>query len=495
MNLENGQLKKSLHLAIIAVYGIVFCLISLVNHYNFRTYAFDLGLFNNALYDFAHFRNNDYSLIKERFSNPLADHFSLITHLVSPLYWVFGSYTMLIVQIAAILFGAQGVYIYFKTRSEKDFLPELAMIHFLSIWGIYSALAFDYHDNVIAAMLIPWFFHYIDNKKKWPSVLVFILVLISKENMALWMTFICIGLVFMYYPDREKRLFMIILSIISLFYFFIIVKVVMPNIGAVVTGKEYYHFKYSILGANFKDAITIVLTKPLFVLKSLFINHLENTPDGDGIKTELFKMLLYSGGIFLLLRPPFLFMLIPVFLQKLLSDDYVKWGINLHYSIEFVPILTLACFSWIANCKYKHLSIALIVVVLTGASTLYSLKERVSKWYWPESHQFYNRSHYICEYNRSSLLEAINFIPPNAKVSAHTQMVPRLAFREVIYQFPTINDAEYLVLLKGENTYPLSKEELQIKINEYQNSNEWVAIYKKNNVFVFKKRQNTLKPL
>src|SRR4051812_12664535 len=113
---QDSFFKKPIHL-IILFFCIIYCSISLVNHYNYRTYALDLGLFNNELYDYAHFQSNDYGLMKESFSNPLADHFSLVVIIFSPLYWILGSYTMLILQIAFILLGGYGVYKYFKNKA------------------------------------------------------------------------------------------------------------------------------------------------------------------------------------------------------------------------------------------------------------------------------------------------------------------------------------------------------------------------------------------
>ncbi len=91
---------------ILVVFGIIYGLISLVNHYNFRTYALDLGLVNHAIYDYAHFRVNYSTLLLDASPmNFLGSHFTLLPLLFSPLYWLFGSYTLLIVQIAAVLFG------------------------------------------------------------------------------------------------------------------------------------------------------------------------------------------------------------------------------------------------------------------------------------------------------------------------------------------------------------------------------------------------------
>jgi len=46
------------------VAGVLFALISLVNHYLFKTYALDLGLYTHAMYDYTHFRVDDCSMFK-----------------------------------------------------------------------------------------------------------------------------------------------------------------------------------------------------------------------------------------------------------------------------------------------------------------------------------------------------------------------------------------------------------------------------------------------
>ena len=80
-------------------------------------------------------------------------------------------------------------------------------------------------------------------------------------------------------------------------------------------------------------------------------------------------------------------------------------------------------------------------------------------------------------------------IPAEARVSASTQLVPHLAFRESIYQFPVVNDAEYIVLLKEGDTYPLQKEDYFSKVDKYSNSPGWEKIYEGNSTLVFRKKQ------
>lgn len=476
-------------LPILALFGLIYCSISLVNHYNFRTYALDLGLYNNALFDYAHFRVNQYSLLKHLFPNPLCDHFALITPLVSPLYWIFGSYTMLLIQIFSILFGAYGVYKYFSEKSENNYFPLLAMIHFLSIWGIYSALSFDFHDNVVAAMLVPWFFYFFEKKRFLASSVFFVMILISKENMALWAASIGLGLALMYRKDRRLLKISLLHSAFAVVYFIVVIKVIMPFISGDFVQDGYYHFKYHALGDNGAEAIKTMFTRPLYTIKLLFVNHL-NDPMTDNIKKELHLMVLLSGGIALLFRPWYLVMLLPIFAQKLFSDDYAKWGINYQYSIEFVPILTFALFNWLHSFSNKKLVllVSFAFVSLSIYATYSKLEERDSLWYVPELSKFYEKAHYRSSYDTKELYKALKSIPDEASVSASSPLVPHLSFRKAIYQYPDMYDSEYIVLLTRDACYPLSQEDLEKKISEFNVSKEWTLLYDQNYTVIFKKK-------
>ena len=56
--------QKNITLAsVFTVAGVLYALISLVNHYLFKTYALDLGLYTNFMYEYAHFRLPDMSIL------------------------------------------------------------------------------------------------------------------------------------------------------------------------------------------------------------------------------------------------------------------------------------------------------------------------------------------------------------------------------------------------------------------------------------------------
>ncbi len=485
-------LKKITPIQIILIcFGIIFCSISFINHFNYRTYAFDLGLFNNALFDFAHFRSNDCVLMKDRFSNPLADHFSLITPLVSPIYWFLGSYSMLMVQIVALLLGGFGVYTYFKSRNNiYSRIPELAAIHFFSMWGIYSALAFDYHDNVVAACIVPWFIYYFEQKRKWPALLTFVAILITKENMALWAVFISLGLAAIHYKDKKLLFSGIVLCAIASVYFVLVVKVLMPHLGNLNPEKGYHHFAFKALGNNLGEALTTIVTRPFYFFKLFFINHL-NWPEADGIKREMYITLFLSGGFVLFFKPKFFIFLIPIFGQKVLNDFVERWGLNYQYSIEFVPVISIALFIWISSLTtyLKSLIFAAGVCVSTLVTTFHKLEHRVSLWYEPLNARFYSPWHYGCDFDREKIEGAMALIPDTAKVSASSPLVSHLAFRDVIYLFPVVDDADYILLVKSNNPYPLTPESFNIKLEELFSDPEWESLLGQKNVYLFHRKK------
>ncbi|WP_018342950.1 DUF2079 domain-containing protein [Cytophaga aurantiaca] len=482
--------------AIILFFAIVYSSISLVNHYCFRTYALDLGMFNQAIYSFSHFKMNYFTLdISGAEINYFGDHFSPITILLSPFYYIFGSYTLLIIQIAAILFGGYGIYKYASLSHPNSYLPLLLTVHFFSIWGIYSALSYDFHTNVLAAMFIPWLVYFYEKENKKYFLIVFVLILLAKENMALWLAFIVAGLVLKNilekgtsFPFKKILSFEIPLILISFVYFVVIVAIVMPLISHGEGTNQIA--RYGHLGNSFSEIILSILKNPKYIF-SLFFESTSTDPITTGIKSELHFMVLISGGFALLYRPYYLVMLIPIYAQKLLTTDYGFWGINNQYSIEFVPILTLCLSDLLLKIKPIKLiyAITLATVFLTAAYTIQTIRTRKSIWYENTNSIFFEKKHYQTEFNRSEILKALHSIPQDASVSASPAITPHIASRDSLYHFPVVKNASYIALFtEHSSVYPLNQEEFISKIQEYKTGGKYDVIYDKNFLLILKRK-------
>ncbi len=438
-------------------FGIVFSLVSLPNHYFFRTAALDLGLYTNAVYDYAHFSFSDSSVFKEHSSNLIADHFDLFLMLISPFSWIFKSWTLLIIQIVFLVSGGWGVYTYLKEKNTDEHVGIYGMLFFYLHFSLYSALSFDYHSNVLAAAMLPWFFVFVQRQKMIQASLVLLAMLLCKENMALWMFFVCIGAAWLH---RKKEVYkvLLIMSLFSIVYFFFITAWLMP---ALHNEKTYVQFNYSVLGSNYTEAFKMLFTDPLKIFKTLFINH-SDSMQGNYTKSECWLFFLFSGGVFLIFRPVWIFMLIPVFLQKFLHDWIQMWGVNDQYVIEFAPIIAMGAFDWIGSLKERKIRMFFsILLALMALATTIRLMDRTSARVPKVKLRLYQSAHWKSDLPLLEIREAISMIPEGVVISGQNNIQPHLAWRDNAYMFPLIKDAQYVCYVRGMNPYPLSEEQFR----------------------------------
>lgn len=487
MNLQNNSKFNIAKISVFAFFALIYCTISFLNHYLFRTNAHDFGIYNQALYDYAHFRINNNTVIDPSFGNILSDHFELLMMIVSPLYYLFGSYTLLIVQVAAILIGGQGIFLYIKLISGNKRLALAASIQFFLFFGIYSSLAFDYHNNVVGSMAVPWIFYFIQKDKWKQTIFCLVLFLISKENMALWGFFIFTGLMIKFRKDSKKLKWCGIFAFLSIAYFLVMVKVVIPSIGK--PGIGYLHFRYAALGNNMGEAMMTIITKPFYAFKLLFVNQL-GIPAGNFVKTELHLSILISGGILLFYRPYYLFMLLPIYGQKMFCDYYQYWGLGFHYSVEFIPIITIGAFTIISEIEKQKIRrlLSYSMIVLTAAVTFRSC-DNTFTYFNRQKQRFYQGPHYSRSFGIKETYDALKLIPADVPLCAQDEFVPHLCFREKIYVYPLVEDADYIVLNTDANFYPFeTKKEFDTSIDTLRKSTEWENIYDKNMMQIFKRK-------
>lgn len=492
MDIYSKKREKVAVILILVIFAGIFSSISLINHHQFRTYALDLGMFNQAVFAISKFNAPIFSLGLEGTQTAfLATHFSPITYLYVPFVYVFGTYGLLVVQIASILFGGFGIYKYSKNKfSDGSLIPLIVLIYFFSIWGIYSALSFDFHNNVIGAMLVIWLIYFIEVRKLLQASIFFVLAIATQESIALWVFFILIGLMI---KNREAGVkyflkFEIPAIAICLLYTMAVIGIVMPWLQGADTNLQLG--RYSHLGNSAVEIIMKAIKNPKYIF-SLFFESNNPDPITFGIKSELHFMVLISGGFALFFRPYYLVMLIPIYAQKMLSSDFVFWGINLQYSIEFAPILCLCVVDLLASIKLsKHAYIvAIIVTCTTILYTLKTIESRVSLWYNKTNSIFYSKEHYTTELNIAEINKALQLIPEEAAISVSSSLAPHLARHNKIYHFPVMNDASYVVLLtKHTSTYPLNEEEFATKKTELQKSESYTVIYDSDQLLIVRKK-------
>ena len=426
--IEHGKRNKILLATVFAFAGVLYCLISLVNHYLFKTYGLDLGLYTHAMYDFVHGRIDDCSMFKETQQSILGAHFDLYLFIISPLIFIFGSYTLLIVQIAAVLLGGWGIYKLIKLYTDDELLPIFASATFFFSFGIIHAMSYDYHSNVLTAMMLTWLLYFIKKRQFLQSSVMVVLFVIGKENLSLWLFFIAIGLMWDYRKDRKTLWYLLAYAIFGLASFVIINMIVMPKIGG--EGISRYHH----LGDNYAEIALQLITHPGETLRILFTNTTAH-PNVNPRKAEFYCCALATGMLLTLLKPNYLFMLIPLVVQKMFSIDPMLWGISVHYNVEFMPLLIISAYLVIIKLKKSahRLVLASALLLSTVLTTFYTIGVPNSMVFLDQVCVYQGRHYQQRKFDAQYARELIRQIPDNASVSAASMFVPHLALRDDIF--------------------------------------------------------------
>lgn len=463
---------------------ILFGIVSFTNHIFFRTYALDLGLYTNALYDYAHFRFADTSLFLPENKNLLADHFDLYLMLFSPLSWIFKSYTLLVVQSVAVVIGGFGIYFLLNENENTRSYRVWGMVMFYLFFGTLAALSYDYHSNVISAMVLPFFFLMV-NRNAWTKAFALLIFMcLGKENVSLFLLFVSLGLFWKYFKLKESRKYLLLFAVFSLLYFLFMVKWVMPTIAG---EKDFVHFgKYPVLGGDMTAAIKFMVMHPLEFIRLLFVNHMPQDPTYNNEKAFFYLVLFVAGGWALFIRPWYFVMVLPIIIQKELTNQPSTWGCVYQYSIEFAPIVVLAVMEVVSKWKFNTNRVGAMLIFFTLSSTVYGMVERSKAWE-KERFVFWQKPHFKPHYDLTDVKALMEKIPADAAVMANSAYVGQLAYRDKCYTLPLVKDAEFVLISSVESTYPLSPDETNSLIEALRVDCAWSLVEQRGHVYLFQR--------
>ncbi|MDZ7741576.1 MAG: DUF2079 domain-containing protein [Bacteroidota bacterium] len=407
---------------LLLAFGTVFSLISIFNHLNFRTGSGMMGTYLHAMHDYLNFSLPEMDKLGGGSYLLLAKEFDLYLILLSPLSYLMGSYTLLIIQLLAILFGAAGVYRYLRLVSAYPWTPLLGSLHFLLFFGIYAALYNEYNSMVVAIMFIPWFFHSFKMENYNLSFLFLVLMILARETMGLILAFIFLGMIFDYFRDKKATARLVVFALISYLYFLLVSGLIMPSLEQ-LPGQA--PFEYSFLGENMMDAFRFILYHPIASINFLMVNHTGN-PAFDDIKKEFIIFFLLSGGILLIMRFRYLVMMIAMIFIMLLHDSPENWSVFSFFAALFAPILSIGLFDFfdrVGNPRHRIFLIIVTLLFTAGVSARMIIKTR-----YPGERKkiaFYTQEHYNRSILPDSVCDYMEKIPPEAVASSQSDFIFR----------------------------------------------------------------------
>ncbi|MFK0265750.1 DUF2079 domain-containing protein [Streptomyces angustmyceticus] len=331
--------------------GLFFAAYALLAVCRFRTLStssWDLGIFEQAIRGYAHFRAPIVDL-KGPGTNILGDHFSPVLIVLAPLYRLFpSSLTLLIAQAA--LFAVSAIPVTRAAARTLGRVPGLALgLAYGTSWGVQKAVDFDFHEIAFALPLIAFALEAV-LRGRWTAVVCWAapLVLVKED---LGVTAAVIGALALIRTRRASPL-AIALVAFGITATAVTLGVLIPGFNG--SGSYDYWSKFGSDGGG--------LTIPL----------------DTAVRTTLWVLLPTTG--LLALRSPLLLVALPTLGWRFLSHEPHYWGIDWHYNAVLMPVVFLALIDALPRARVStrpwlrsyahHLPAAVVSVALALTTTL-----------------------------------------------------------------------------------------------------------------------------
>ncbi|MGH2448546.1 MAG: DUF2079 domain-containing protein [Chloroflexota bacterium] len=416
------------------VFAVGYSWMSLLRHAAFESHAFDLGNFDQAVWNTLHgqpFRFTDMATHQHILTTRLAIHVEPIIFLLAPLYLLHsGPQTLLVAQAVVVASGAIPAYLLARAVLHRPWVALVFPLAYLLDPSLQNAVLDDFHPVVLAAALLLWavFFAYRDS---WLAFGVFaLLAAATKENIALLVAMLGIALLV-----RRRWSPGLLALFLGIAWFIIAVGLIIPayNPG----GQSPYLARYAYLGHGLIGVLSSPIRHPDVVLRVL------GAPSRLGYLTFLLKPFAFMPVLGL----PVLLLAVPSLAINMLSADGHMWSGWYQYSAEIVPFLVIASIfgvAWISRAtRLSWLPVALSLLVLAA-----SLFETRQAGFSPMGIDFG-----VGTMNAHKQIEQkmVDRIPRDSVVAAADEIEPHLSDRPTVYKLGTVHPkngpaAQYLIL-------------------------------------------------
>jgi uncharacterized membrane protein len=390
---------------LMVAYAYVLTSVSIARHLSFNSHAFDLGIFDQAIWTVTQGK----ALLSSYKENIclLGDHMSPILFLYAPFYLIWNdARTLLVLQSVITASAFIPLTLIAKHHIKKSSWAVFFALLFFLYQPLRHSLRSDFHPEFVANTIIFWAILFLLQNRTKVFLVALGLLLLCKENMY------GISFIFGFYLFLQKRYRLgILLMVISVGLLLLVTKFAIPAIS----GKPYlYAGSYRYLFAGEWGDHPPLLVQPLQLI-------------------EYFWKIYLPVGFLSFLHLPTLMLTAPIFLQNILSQNLHMHSIGFQYTTGLTPFVFVSAIfgfatvlSWSQNKKLGFLiriGLFLCIFVLSLA-----LAGR------PEIDRYRKYVNQITPHNQ--MVRAIlDVIPENLSVTTSETLAPHLSHRFQIDQF------------------------------------------------------------
>lgn len=478
-------------------YAVFISFVAVYKHEIYASSRFDLGNMDQAVWNSSEGRILEATDERGELTSRLRNHADFLLLAYVPFYWVYESpHWLLVSQATVVGLGAIPLFWLAKRFLKREWPAALIAVAYLFNPGLQAANLFDYHAQMLAGTFLLFAFHYLLERRLWPFLVFATLAALTKEGIILIVGMM--GLYALFVEGRPRWGIPVFLA--SVGYFLLTMLVIIPafNPGA---ASGLVEERYAAFGGSIGGVIRTAITDPFFVAVYML---------ADGKWTYFFQVFGMTGMLGFL-APHLAVIPASEIAINLLSDRPQMTNTYYHYSAPIIPFSYVAAAGGIATLMriltlprvrnfLGRLSAGArarskVPIVLAFGILLFGVEMDFERGPLPVFNSPSNFRSVIDPAppeRLEALDEAVALIPADARVSATNNIGPHLAHRRYLYLFPTVSDAEYVIL---DETAPGYDTQIEPILNlqstqEIRRSGEYEEIFAREGVVVFRNVAN-----
>lgn len=322
--------------AVMALAAVLYLVHSFLRFRNFEAKGYDLGIFDQAVRQYALFRE-PLVPVKGVDFNILGDHFHPILALLAPLYWVWDDPRVLNIAMTALLVST-AIPVYLFARRRFSHATALIGAGAMLLWWPFQAMVnWDFHEIAFGVPVIAWVVWAIDGRRYWLATGLSVILLAVREDMGI--TLLAIAMVL-----AIKRAWVpaTVTAVLGVAGYVFATSVVIPHFSP---EGEFGYWQFTALGPDMGSSIAFMLTQPFDALAVLFDHPL---------KVALW--LLHFVALWLLpFLSPYTLIGAPILLSRLFNDRLNVWSPVYQYDAILAPVFLMAALEALARIgAWRH---------------------------------------------------------------------------------------------------------------------------------------------
>jgi uncharacterized membrane protein len=451
-----------------AAYAALFVFAAVLHYVVFQEARLDLGNMVQTIWNTVHGHFLGLTGPSGSQGSRLGSHVDPFLVLLIPVFWISSSpLILLVLQAIAVASGALPVF----WLARKHLGSPRAAAHFAFAYLLYPATQFNaftpgdgFHPVSLAVPLVLFAVWFLDEDRLVAFSAVALLAFSTKEEIPL-----AIGCLGIWYAVRKGHR-LVGLSVFAaglgatLFNFLWVIPHFSP------TGASPFADRYTAVGGTPSGMAHKVFTDPGAFVHAIASGHKAG---------YLALLLVPSLGLFLL--EPLLFLgALPDLAINLLSSNSNQTTLQFQYTAGILPFVVAATIFGAVRLKNRRMDLPLWVLAAATAVAIYSpislsagdLRALGSPVVAAKAH-------------------AVSLVPKSAPVAASTRLGGYLSTRRLIYIFPYVGRARWIVVDVNDGTYAGGDKRYKRAVRKYEASKAWRVVFSSHGVAVLRKQSSS----